>query len=187
MRTTARRLTAGAAALGLAAVLAGCGGSSGAAGAANPPPEPASSAQGSSGQGSSGQNFSAPGTTATSEAPSPPSSGPVVPTPVMVDGRAVQYHGEKQVSGQSRVELTMEDFFFSPTVLVGSPGQKLTLDVKNAGRVDHTFTVADQGIDKVLKGGESAMVTVTFPSSGQVPFVCTYHSSAGMAGVLAVR
>lgn len=175
MRTTARRLRAGAAAMGLAAVLAGCGGSSDAAGAANPPPDPASSGQGSS----------APGTTATSEAPRPP--GPVVPTPVMVDGRAVQYHGEKQVSGQSRGELTMKDFFFSPTVLVGSPGEKLTLDVKNAGRVDHTFTVTDQGIDKVLKSGESAMVTVTFPRSGQVPFVCSYHSSAGMAGVLAVR
>jgi plastocyanin len=94
-------------------------------------------------------------------------------------------HGTKAVSGETEVEL--DDFYFSPTVLQGKPGEKVTLELKNEGKVEHSFTLDSQGIDKDLEPGEDAKVTVTIPKSGVVSFYCKYHKSSGMAGGLAVK
>ena len=93
-------------------------------------------------------------------------------------------HGTKSVGNETEVEL--DDFYFEPTVLQGKPGQKVTLELKNEGKVEHSFTVDSQGIDKDLEPGEDAKVTVTIPKSGAVSFYCKYHKSSGMAGALAV-
>jgi plastocyanin len=71
-------------------------------------------------------------------------------------------------------------------VLQGKPGEKVTLELKNEGKVEHTFTIDSQGIDKHLQPGSKAEATVTIPQSGAVSFYCKFHKSSGMAGALAV-
>lgn len=95
-------------------------------------------------------------------------------------------HGSKNVeaSGSSAVEL--DDYYFKPTVLQGKPGEKVTLELENEGKVEHTFTIDSQGIDKTLQPGSKAEVAVTIPHSGAVSFYCKFHKSSGMAGALAV-
>jgi plastocyanin len=108
----------------------------------------------------------------------------VVPTPIRVMGNTVQYHGQRSVAGQTSTTVEMHDVYFSPSVLVGSPGQKLTITVVNDGNIAHTFTIASQGIDLVLASGERKNATVTFPRSGRTAWICRYHISDGMAGIL---
>lgn len=91
-------------------------------------------------------------------------------------------HGSKSASGETKVEL--DDYYFEPTVLKGSPGQKVTLELDNEGSAEHTFTVDAQGIDKELQPGDEAKVTVTIPKSGAVSFYCKFHKNEGMAGAL---
>jgi plastocyanin len=93
-------------------------------------------------------------------------------------------HGTKSVSGKTEVEL--DDFYFKPTVLQGKPGEKVTLELKNEGKVEHTFTIDSQNIDQDLQPGDTAEVTVSIPKSGVVSFYCKFHKSSGMAGALAV-
>jgi len=91
-------------------------------------------------------------------------------------------HGSKSASGETKVEL--DDYYFEPTVLKGSPGQKVTLELDNEGSTEHTFTIDAQGVDKELQPGDEAKVTVTIPKSGAVSFYCKFHRSQGMAGAL---
>jgi plastocyanin len=91
-------------------------------------------------------------------------------------------HGSKSASGETKVEL--DDYYFEPTVLKGSAGQKVTLELENEGSAEHTFTVDSQGIDKELQPGDEAKVTVTIPKSGAVSFYCKFHKTEGMAGAL---
>jgi plastocyanin len=101
-----------------------------------------------------------------------------------IDAAGVQAndHGSKSASGETKVEL--DDYYFEPTVLKGSPGQKVTLELENEGSIEHNFTIGSQGIDKDLEAGEDAKVTVTIPKSGALSFYCKYHKSQGMAGAL---
>ncbi len=91
-------------------------------------------------------------------------------------------HGSKSASGETKVEI--DDYYFEPTVLKGSPGQKVTLELDNEGSAEHSFTVDAQGIDKELQPGDEAKVTVTIPKSGAVSFYCKFHKNEGMAGAL---
>src|SRR5262249_29229752 len=94
-----------------------------------------------------------------------------------IAGLSASDHGSKRVSGTTEVEL--DDFYFDPTVLKGKPGAKVTLTLKNEGKVKHNFDLDAQNIDS----GKSAAVTI--PKSGQLSFFCKYHKSAAMAGALA--
>jgi plastocyanin len=95
-------------------------------------------------------------------------------------------HGTKAVEDSGKTEVELDDFYFEPTVLQGKPGEKVTLELKNEGKVEHSFTVDSQNIDKDLEPGDEAEVTVAIPKSGAVSFYCKYHKSSGMAGALAV-
>jgi plastocyanin len=76
---------------------------------------------------------------------------------------------------------------YSPTILQGTPGQTVTLKLKNASSsVPHNFTLAEQSLNVDLKPGTTTNVKVTFPQSGVLQFHCEYHVSAGMIGELKV-
>jgi plastocyanin len=94
-------------------------------------------------------------------------------------------HGTKTVSKETEVEL--DDYYFEPTVIQGKAGQKVTLELKNEGKVEHSFVIDSQNIDQTIQPGEDAKVTVTIPASGAVSFYCKFHKSEGMAGALAVE
>ncbi|HXF71927.1 MAG TPA: cupredoxin domain-containing protein [Actinomycetota bacterium] len=103
-----------------------------------------------------------------------------------IGGEEANDHGSRDVSGETEVRLEADDFYFEPTVLEGSAGQQLTIEVENEGNATHTFTIDEQGIDEELSPGGSATVTVTFPDSGQVVFYCRFHRTQGMLGALEV-
>jgi plastocyanin len=95
-------------------------------------------------------------------------------------------HGTKAVEDDGKTEVEMDDFYFEPTVLEGKPGQKVTLELKNEGNTEHSFTIDSEKVDRELGPGEEAEVDVTIPKSGVVSFYCKFHKSSGMAGALAV-
>jgi plastocyanin len=96
-------------------------------------------------------------------------------------------HGTQAVEDSGKTEVELDDYYFKPTVLEGKPGEKVTLELKNEGQVDHTFTLDSQGVDQDVQPGDEAEVTVTIPKSGVVSFYCKFHKSSGMAGALAVK
>jgi plastocyanin len=102
-----------------------------------------------------------------------------------IAGLSANDHGTKTVTKETEVEL--DDYYFEPTVIQGTAGQKVTLELKNEGKVEHNFTLKAQGIDKTLQPGEDAKVTVTIPASGAVSFYCKFHKGEGMAGALVVK
>ena len=104
-----------------------------------------------------------------------------------VAGLKANNHGTKSVESSVKTEVELDDFYFEPTVLQGSQGKKVELELKNEGKVEHSFTVDSQGIDKELEPGDEGEVTVTIPKSGAISFYCKYHKSSGMAGALAVE
>jgi plastocyanin len=104
-----------------------------------------------------------------------------------VGGLQANNHGTKSVETSGKTEVELDDFYFEPTVLEGTPGQKVTLELKNEGKVEHSFTVDSQGIDKDIEPADEGEVTVTIPESGAISFYCKYHKSSGMAGALAVE
>lgn len=108
-------------------------------------------------------------------------------TPLMVRGHEANFHGEESVAEKSSVTVDMYDFYFEPTVLVGSPGQKLTVNLLNGGQVPHTFTIESQKVDVVLQPGQRGSAEVVFPQSGQQGFVCRFHIAQGMLGLLTVK
>jgi plastocyanin len=99
-----------------------------------------------------------------------------------VAGLAANDHGLKDVSGENELKLELDDDYFEPTVLKGTPGQKLKLELENEGENEHNFTISELNVDQDVEPGESAEVDVTFPDSGTLSFFCKYHKDAGMAG-----
>ena len=112
-------------------------------------------------------------------------SGGESTTSTTIGGTQVESHGTKDVSNETgKVEIELDDYYFDPTILKGTPGQKVQLELKNEGKTTHTFTIAEQSINKEIQPGDETEVEVTFPQSGALKFVCTFHQSQGMVGAL---
>lgn len=104
--------------------------------------------------------------------------------PVSLAGQTTN-HGTKTASGTLEVEL--DDFYFGPTFIKATPGQRVTLELKNEGKATHTFTTTDLGdVDEQMAPGQSRMVTVTAPQSGNGVFFCRFHRGQGMQGAVFV-
>jgi plastocyanin len=102
-------------------------------------------------------------------------------TTTIGDG-AANDHGTKDVSGESKVEVELDDDYFEPTVLEGKPGERVTLELKNEGGSEHNLTIEELQIDQDVEPDDEAEVEVTFPDSGTLTFYCKYHRGQGMAG-----
>jgi len=106
-------------------------------------------------------------------------------TSTTIGGAQVESHGVKDVSNETgKVEIELDDYYFNPTILKGKPGQKVELELKNEGNTEHTFTIAEQSINKEIQPGDETETEVTFPQTGALKFVCTFHQSQGMIGAL---
>ena len=104
-----------------------------------------------------------------------------------IGGMTAELHGTKDVSHETgKVEIEMYDDYFEPTILKGTPGQTVTLELKNEGENPHTLTIADQNVDQEVQPADEAEVDVTFPETGELTFVCRFHESKGMVGALEV-
>lgn len=140
---------------------------------------------------SSTTSTSSPSSAGGSASPSAPASPSAAGAGLTIDGQAATNKGTQDLTGKATFDLNLDNdgghFYFEPTVLKGTPGQKVTLTLSNIGNTKHNFTLAAQQINTdVNTPGTSATVTVTFPQSGSLPFHCEYHQSLGMSGELTV-
>ncbi|HEX2148909.1 MAG TPA: cupredoxin domain-containing protein [Actinomycetota bacterium] len=114
------------------------------------------------------------------------------PTPVVEEtmaltgGENANFHEEADVTGDDSVELELDDNYFEPTILKGSAGQEITLELFNEGGNIHNFSITGQEVDEDLQEGGQQDVGVRFPDSGAVTFFCKYHQELGMRGELRV-
>ena len=111
---------------------------------------------------------------------------------ITLEGTPANDHGTKQVGSTAQVELG--DSYFEPTILVGSPGTEVTLELVNNGDLEHNINAdipqvgAAVPLDQdVRSGGGKETVKLTFPESGQLVFFCKYHEGDGMVGALRVK
>jgi plastocyanin len=100
--------------------------------------------------------------------------------PVSLEGE-VNDHGTADVQNDE-IELELDDFYFGPTFVKGTPGENVTVDLSNEGDATHTFTSDALGADEEVDPGDSSSVTVTLPADGAVEFHCRFHESQGMKG-----
>jgi len=88
------------------------------------------------------------------------------------------------VRNRSKLELEADDYYFSPTFLRGTPGQKLTLLVENEANTLHNLSIPALGIDKDIPPKGKVQVDVTVPATGVLVFSCKFHGPLGMNGQL---
>jgi plastocyanin len=103
---------------------------------------------------------------------------------VTIDGEQANDHGSADLSGKSTFKVETDNYYFDPTTLKGTAGEKVTLTFSNESSTNHNFTVESQHINLDVDAGQTKTVTVTFPKSGSVEFHCEYHQSLGMVGQL---
>jgi len=126
-----------------------------------------------------------------SPSPSPSPSESSTPKTIKIGGETANFKGSEDLAGKKTFTLELDNdegvFYFDPTILKGTPGERITLILKNVGSTKHNFTVDGLKINQDLdQPGESARVTIVFPQSGSLQFHCEYHESIGMIGELQV-
>jgi len=82
------------------------------------------------------------------------------------------------------LDLEADNYYFEPTFLRGSPGQKLKVEIENESGTLHNFSIPDQHLDVNIPPKGKVVVAIAFPSSGVVRFFCKFHSARGMNGEL---
>jgi uncharacterized cupredoxin-like copper-binding protein len=100
------------------------------------------------------------------------------------DGMRAAYWGKIDVRGKTTIRVVMADApgggpYFSPTILIGSPGQRIRIEVVNKTAEGHPFNLPAQGINAAVDPGGKRQVTVQFPASGAVTFSCPHTGHAG--------
>jgi plastocyanin len=116
----------------------------------------------------------------TAESTAESSEEPVGEPPVALEGD-VNNKGTAEITGDE-IEIEMDDFYFEPTFLKGTPGATVHLELANEGDEAHTFTSEALGVDQEVAPGESAEIDVTLPMEGAVQFHCNFHDGMGMQG-----
>jgi plastocyanin/predicted small secreted protein len=100
--------------------------------------------------------------------------------PVSLEG-TVSDHGGGEIENDE-LELELDDNYFAPTFVRGTPGEQVTVELVNEGNATHTFTSDSLGVDEELSGGDSSSVSITLPEEGAVAFHCRFHEAQGMKG-----
>ncbi len=116
--------------------------------------------------------------------------GPVEEEPmVLSDGLSLAvYAGQTDATGRRSLRLETGGVegvgpFFAPTVVKGSPGQVLELNLVNRDDMRrHNLTIEELAIDQDLEAGGRATIEVTLPESGTLPFFCRLHDVEGHRG-----
>ena len=50
-------------------------------------------------------------------------------------------HGTKDVKGKGELDLEADNYYFEPTFLRGTPGQKLKVEIENESGTLHNFSI----------------------------------------------
>lgn len=85
------------------------------------------------------------------------------------------------------LSVVTQDFKFVPATLNARVGQAVTVALKNEGKAEHNFSISSLNVNQDLKPGETATVTFTPKTAGDVQFFCEYHHiTKNMVGTLTV-
>lgn len=122
------------------------------------------------------------GTTGRAE-PSPSPSG-TLPRRAF-GGVTADVHGRAEVL-TSNTTVRMADRRFEPNVIAGAPGLRVSVMLRNEGRMLHSFTLPSQGIAQDVPPSTITSVDVVIPVSGEAVFWCRFHRDDGMVGLLEV-
>lgn len=93
-------------------------------------------------------------------------------------------------AGTVTVSVEGSEFAYQPADLVAKPGQKVTVNFKNIGTVEHTFVIKDLNFKLTAQPGQTVTGSFTAPSTaGTYEIHCDIagHTEAGMAGKLTVQ
>ncbi len=84
---------------------------------------------------------------------------------------------------------TLTEFKYSAPTIELKSGEKATLDLKNAGTVEHDFNIDASGLKVLVKPGQSATRTLGPLTPGIYEFYCAVpgHKEAGMKGQIVVK
>lgn len=104
---------------------------------------------------------------------------PAKKPPVKLEGK-VANKGSKTVK-HGKIEIEADDFYFKPTFIKAKPGTTVTVELKNEGKAQHTFTIPSLGIDKTLDPDQKASIQVAVPK-GALGFYCRFHGPNGTQG-----
>ncbi|MCU1353899.1 MAG: hypothetical protein JWM05_3108 [Acidimicrobiales bacterium] len=94
----------------------------------------------------------------------------------------VSEHGSASVADGGKLTVELNDTFFSPTYIKAKAGAKVTLVLKNTGKLPHTFTLDAGGVDEKLDPGASKTVQMNAPARLSGRFHCKFHENSGMQG-----
>jgi plastocyanin len=140
--------------------------------------------------GCSKSSSTSPGGATTAAAPTATSTGSTGAATITLSGQTANNHGEVDVTGRKKIVVTMNDFYFSPTVIKGTASQTITLELKNEGTVVHNFSVQafNASIDQDVQPGQTKDVKVQFGNvlDSIAVFQCKFHASQGMRGAIEV-
>ncbi len=106
------------------------------------------------------------------------------PGPTPTAAAAASDQGTKDVQNQTTLAMQVNDYYFTPPILRGRPGQKVRLEIENASGTLHNFSIPGQKLDKDIPPRERVVAEVTFPQTEVVRFFCKFHSALGMNGEL---
>ena len=98
---------------------------------------------------------------------------------------------EGEASGVVELAVSGDEFSFSPEMLRVPRGARVRLTFTNTGRMPHTYTIDELGVDTgSVSGGGSRTVEFTAPlSAGSFTSSCAIpgHREQGMVGTLVIE
>lgn len=93
-------------------------------------------------------------------------------------------------SGGLTVNVEGSEFAYKPPEITAKPGQRVTVNFKNTGSVEHTFVLKDPTFKLTAQPGQTVSGTFTAPAAaGTYEIHCDIagHTEAGMVGKLVVQ
>ena len=100
------------------------------------------------------------------------------------ESSAGDVHRGPAASGAGAIELVMKDEVFQPDVLKVPANTPVTLEIRNAGKENHNFTIPELDVSTgPMNPGDVVTVEFTAPA-GTTDFTCTWHEASGMVGRL---
>lgn len=96
------------------------------------------------------------------------------------------YSGDATSDAARSVELTANDFSFTPAELTAGRGDSFDIVLTNAGNAPHTFTIDEFGVDAEVAAGEETTVSVSPSQAGEFSYYCRFHKEQGMEGDITI-
>lgn len=98
--------------------------------------------------------------------------------------------GASAAPSGSTLTIDLGEFKFTPQTLQVPAGQKVTLEIRNKGAVEHDFTIDAIALKAIVKPGQSAKREIGPLKAGtEYAFYCSVagHKESGMTGKLVAK